>query len=163
MTSSPSSSPRFSLLAVIFRTTQNKITSRRFQLHLRKAAFFSGISLHLFIFAYSPAFTICQVQEANLRVPCCVKTLQYRVRKRVHEGKPRAANSSRVNPITVQRLVDKCYATTITIVQWRTQKISMGDFIQWHVVLIYICYALFVTSQFDVIFMFPNQRFGEVC
>jgi len=22
--------------------------------------------------------------------------------------------------------------------------------------------ALFVTSQFDVIFMFPNQRFGEV-
>jgi len=23
--------------------------------------------------------------------------------------------------------------------------------------------ALFVTSQFDVIFMFPNQRFGEDC
>jgi len=23
--------------------------------------------------------------------------------------------------------------------------------------------AVFVTSQFDVIFMFPNQRFGEVC
>jgi len=23
--------------------------------------------------------------------------------------------------------------------------------------------ALFVTSQFDVIFMFPNQRFDEVC
>jgi len=23
--------------------------------------------------------------------------------------------------------------------------------------------ALFVTSQFDVIFMFLNQRFGEVC
>jgi len=26
-----------------------------------------------------------------------------------------------------------------------------------------IWWALFVTSQYDVIFMFPNQRFGEVC
>jgi len=33
----------------------------------------------------------------------------------------------------------------------------------WHMVVICIWYALFVTSQFDVIFMFPNQRFGEVC
>jgi len=32
----------------------------------------------------------------------------------------------------------------------------------WSVV-IYIWCALFVTSQFDVIFMFPNQRFGQVC
>jgi len=30
-------------------------------------------------------------------------------------------------------------------------------------VVICIWCALFVTSQFDVIFMFPNQRFGEVC
>jgi len=29
-------------------------------------------------------------------------------------------------------------------------------------VVICIWCALFVTSQFDVIFMFPNQRFGEV-
>jgi len=35
------------------------------------------------------------------------------------------------------------------------RKFSWGGFIQWH--------ALFVTSQFDVIFMFPNQRCGEVC
>jgi len=27
---------------------------------------------------------------------------------------------------------------------------------------LYLC-ALFVTLQFDVVFMFPNQRFGEVC
>jgi len=58
MTSSPSSSLRFSLLAVVFRTTLNKITSRRFHQHLRKAPFCSGISFHLFIFTYSPAFAI---------------------------------------------------------------------------------------------------------
>ena len=39
----------------------------------------------------------------------------------------------------------------------------VGDFIQWHMVVICIWCALFVTSQFDVIFMFPNQLFGEVC
>jgi len=47
--------------------------------------------------------------------------------------------------------------------QWRTQKIFMGGF---HAVAygghLYWC-ALFVTSQFEFIFMFPNQRFGEVC
>jgi len=37
-----------------------------------------------------------------------------------------------------------------------------GRVIQWHMVVICIWCALFVTSQFDVIFMFPNQRFGEV-
>jgi len=31
-----------------------------------------------------------------------------------------------------------------------------GWFIQWHMVVICIWCALFVTSQFDVIFMFPN-------
>jgi len=39
----------------------------------------------------------------------------------------------------------------------------MGGFIEWHMVVICIWFSLFVTSQFDVIFMFPNQRFGEVC
>jgi len=111
ITSSPSSSLRFSLLAVIFRTTLNKITSRRFQLHLWKAPFCSGISFHLFIFTYShrPSFRniIGQAHEANLRIPCSVKTLQYRVRKCVHVGKPRATNRSRVNPITVQCKVGK--------------------------------------------------------
>ena len=38
-----------------------------------------------------------------------------------------------------------------------------GSFIQWHIVVSCICCALFVMSQFDVIFMLPNQRFGEVC
>jgi len=42
------------------------------------------------------------------------------------------------------------------------RKFSWGGFIQWHMVVICICCALFVTSQFDVIVMFPNQRFGEV-
>ena len=36
-----------------------------------------------------------------------------------------------------------------------------GVLVQGHMVVIWC--ALFVTSQFDVIFMFPNQRFGEVC
>ena len=35
-------------------------------------------------------------------------------------------------------------------------------FIQWHMVVICIWYALLVKSQFDVIFMFPNQHFGKV-
>jgi len=43
------------------------------------------------------------------------------------------------------------------------EKFHGRGFIQWHMVVICICYGLFVTSQFDVIFMFPNQRFGEVC
>jgi len=38
----------------------------------------------------------------------------------------------------------------------------MGGFNQWHMVIICIWCALFVTSQYDVIFLFPNQRFGEV-
>jgi len=43
------------------------------------------------------------------------------------------------------------------------RKFSWGGFIQWHMVVICLWFAVFVTSQFDVIFMFPNQRFGEVC
>ena len=38
-----------------------------------------------------------------------------------------------------------------------------GDLVQGHMVVICFWCALFVTSQFDVISMFPNQRFGEVC
>jgi len=50
---------------------------------------------------------------------------------------------------------------------WRTfsgvrRKFSWGRFIQWHRVVICILCALFVTSQFDVIVLFPNQRFSEV-
>jgi len=43
--------------------------------------------------------------------------------------------------------------------QWRTQKIFMGGFIQWQMMVICIWCALLVTSQFDVIFMFSS----EVC
>jgi len=43
--------------------------------------------------------------------------------------------------------------------QWRTQKIFMRGFIQWRMVVICIWCALFVTSQFHVIFMFSS----EVC
>jgi len=42
------------------------------------------------------------------------------------------------------------------------RKFSWGGFIQWHRLVICICCALFVTSQFDVIVLFPNQRFSEV-
>jgi len=43
------------------------------------------------------------------------------------------------------------------------RKFSWGGFIQWQMVVICIWCALFVMSQFEVIFMFPNQCFGEVC
>jgi len=36
-----------------------------------------------------------------------------------------------------------------------------GGFIEWLMVTICIWSALFVTSQFHVIFLFPNQRFGK--
>ena len=38
-----------------------------------------------------------------------------------------------------------------------------GGLVQGHMVVICIWCALFMTSQFDVISMFPNQCFGEVC
>jgi len=38
--------------------------------------------------------------------------------------------------------------------QWRTQKIFALFFTQWHMVVICIWCAPFVTSQFDVMFMF---------
>jgi len=38
-----------------------------------------------------------------------------------------------------------------------------GGFMQWHMVGICIWCALFATSQFDVLFLFTKQRFGEVC
>jgi len=38
-----------------------------------------------------------------------------------------------------------------------------GVLVQDHMVVICIWCALFVTSQVDVMSMFPNQRFGEVC
>ena len=108
MISSQSSSPRFSLLAVIIRTTLNKSTSRRFQQHLQKAPLCSGISFHLIVVTYSPAFAIPRPSARSKSLsPSSVKTPEYRVRKCVHYGKPRATNRSRVNPITVQCKVGK--------------------------------------------------------
>jgi len=43
------------------------------------------------------------------------------------------------------------------------RKFSWGGFIQWHGAVICIWCALIVTSEFDVIVLLPNQRFGEVC
>jgi len=39
----------------------------------------------------------------------------------------------------------------------------MGGLVQGHMVAICIWCVLFVTSQFDIISMFPNESFGEVC
>ena len=39
-----------------FSDYKNKMTSRRFQIHLRKATFCSGISFHLFVFTYSQGY-----------------------------------------------------------------------------------------------------------
>jgi len=48
---------------------------------------------------------------------------------------------------------------TTTVASGVRRKFSWGGFIQWHMVVICIWCALFVTSQFDVIFMFSC----EVC
>jgi len=42
------------------------------------------------------------------------------------------------------------------------ENFHVGWLVQGHMVVICIWCSLFVTSQFDVISMFPNQRFGEV-
>jgi len=34
---------------------------------------------------------------------------------------------------------------------------------QWHMVVSVTGHTLFVTLQYDIIFPFANQRFGEVC
>jgi len=64
--------------------------------------------LHFNLFP-SFRYAIGQSHEANLWIPCSVKTIQYRVRKSVHEGKPWATNRSRVNAITVQCEVGNCW------------------------------------------------------
>jgi len=43
------------------------------------------------------------------------------------------------------------------------RKFSWGGLVQGHMVVICILCALFLTSQFDVISMFPNQRLNDVC
>jgi len=54
---------------------------------------------------------------------------------------------------SICRLVAVAYAETF----------HGGGFIQRHRVVICIWCALFVTSRNDVIVLFPNQRFVEVC
>jgi len=64
----------------------------------------------------------------------------------------------------LSRFIDWHLLDVVYNIQWRTQKIFMGGgLVQSHMVVICIWCALFVTSQFDVISMFPNQRFGDVC
>jgi len=51
---------------------------------------------------------------------------------------------------------------------WQLSAVAYAEnlwraFIQWHMVVICIWCGLFVTSQLDVIVIFPNQCFGEVC
>jgi len=58
----------------------------------------------------------------------------------------------------------KTMSNKTTVDAVRCEKILMGGcFYQWHMVVICILCSLFVTLQFEVIFMFPNYRFGEVC
>ena len=51
----------------------------------------------------------------------------------------------------------------VAVVNGVRRKFSWGGFIQWHMVVICNWCALFITSQFDVIFMLPNQPFCEIC
>jgi len=54
---------------------------------------------------------------------------------------------------------ETCQIDTFWAPQWRRQKIFMRGVIHWRMVVICAWCALFVTSQFDVIFMFSS----EVC
>jgi len=64
----------------------------------------------------------------------------------------------------LSRFIDWHLLDVVYNIQWRTQKIFKGGvLVQSHMVVIFIWCALFATSQFDVISMFPNQRFGDVC
>ena len=66
-----------------------------------------------FIFSFSPLPRLSQYHGPSAHSKslslCRVKTLQYRVRKCAHEGRLRVTNRSRVNPITMQCKVGKCY------------------------------------------------------
>jgi len=46
---------------------------------------------------------------------------------------------------------------------WLDAPLPNSSIEQWRMVVIVTLYALFVTSQYDVIYTFANQRFGEVC
>ena len=71
-----------------------------------------GVVESVFTFSFSPIPQLSQYHRPTARrkylSPCSIKTPQYRVRKWVHEGKPRATNRLRVNPITVQCKVGNC-------------------------------------------------------
>jgi len=75
----------------------------------------------------------------------------------------------KINTLTFSLLVitfcEHCrnfFATSSIVSSGVRRNFSWGDFIQWHRVVICIWCALFVTSQFDVIVLFPNKRFSEV-
>jgi len=46
---------------------------------------------------------------------------------------------------------------------WFYAPLTNAGFEHWRMVAIVTGYTLFVTSQYDIIFPFANQRFGEVC
>ena len=75
-----------------------------------------------FTFSFSPISKLSQYPSARSKSlsPCSVKTSQYRVRKCVHEGTPRATNRSRVNPITVQCKVGNCKLGKLNMSSKRT-------------------------------------------
>ena len=51
------------------------------------------------------------------------------------------------------------------VTAWFDAPLPNSSIEQWHRPMVGIVtgYTMFVTSQYDVIFTFPNQRFGEVC
>jgi len=60
-------------------------------------------------------------------------------------------------------LQEQTFFSHVACISCVRRKFSLVGIIQWHMVVIRIWCALFVTSQFDVVFMFPNQPFAEVC
>jgi len=73
--------------------------------------------------------------------------------------------TSELLPCTDIHFNKKAHILNIGVCQWRRKrrKFSWGGVIQWLVVVICIWYGLFVTSHLGVIFMFPTERFDDVC
>jgi len=64
---------------------------------------------------------------------------------------------SSTDPIRVPRIRENRVPTSGV----RRKLLWEGGFIQWHMLVVCIWCTLFVTSQLDVIFMFPNERLAK--
>jgi len=77
-------------------------------------------------------------------------------------------------PHVEKNALQRCWTSRAGALTWRetaewewavayAENLHGGDFTPWRMVVISVWCALFVTSLCDVVFMFPNQHFREIC